>query len=426
MTRSEHRALAVAATGVLLLALSVGLLAASLGGGAGTGADAPSNASEPLQQVHAAGVTGGNVTVGVVDATGFDAAHPALDGRVASARAFGPDATVANGGRNDHGTASAAVVARTAPDADLYLAAFDSPDGYERAVEWLVAADVDVIVAPVSFLGQPGDGSARVSRVATRAVEAGVVFVAPTGNVARGHWTGEYDRVRDGRLRFGSSARNFLHGDGREVSLWLSWDRAHRHQEYSLALYRTDGEATRLVAESSPYADDDVPNQRLRAAVGDGSYFFVVRGPPNATGARLRASSPSHDFQYGSAAGSVVAPATARGALAVGAYDPGGGVEPFSSRGPTRDGRLGVDVVAPDRHDVRGVSGFVGSSAAAPYVGGVAALVLDADPGLSPREVESRIEGSAADAARPGVDFAAGYGLVRPSRAVRDARNATG
>lgn len=415
-----------ACVGVLVLAAGVGALAAWTPAG---GADAPGDraADEPYHRAHAVGVTGGNVTVGVVDVTGFDADHPALDGRVAAARSFGPAASATDGRRSAHGTAAAAVVARVAPDADLYLASFESPAGYRDAVEWLVAEDVDVIVAPVSFFGKPGDGSAPVARVATRAVRRGVVFVAPTGNLARGHWTGRYGRVEDGTLRFGRSERNYLHGDADTLSVWLSWDRAHRGEDYEVRVYRADAGGPRLVARSRPYAGDDLPNERVTADVDpDGTYYVTVHGPPNATGARLRLESPTHDLQHRRADGSVVAPATAPGVVAVGAYDSGGErVAPYSGRGPTSDGRLGVDVVAPARPEVAGADGFAGSSAAAPYAAGVATLVLDADPGLSPREVEHRLERTAADAGSPGVDVAAGYGRVRAWHAVRDARNVT-
>jgi subtilisin family serine protease len=319
------------------------------------------------------------------------------------------------------------VVARVAPDADLYLASFESPADYRDAVAWLVAEDVDVVVAPVSFFGKPGDGSAPVARVATKAVRHGVVFVAPAGNLARGHWTGRYDRVENGTLQFGRGERNYLHGDGDQLSVWLSWDPANRGEDYEVRVYRADGGGPRLVARSRPYRGDDLPNERVAADVDpDGTYYVTVHGPPNATDARLRLESPTHDLQHRRAGGSVTAPATAPGVVSVGAYDlDGERVEPYSGRGPTRDGRLGVDLVAPDHPRVAGADEFTGSSAAAPYAAGVAALVLDADPGLSPREVEHRLERTAADAGSPGVDVAAGHGRVRPWHAARAASNVT-
>ncbi|QGA83634.1 S8 family serine peptidase [Halomicrobium sp. LC1Hm] len=396
---------------------------------AGTGSTTPVVSGEDLDAIHDSGITGDGVRVGVVDVTGFDPGHESIESQVVATRSFGRDQSVRNAGRHDHGTAAASLVARVAPDAELALATFDTPRGYHRAVRWLLDRDVDVIVAPVSFYGTPGDGSARVARVAERARAENVTFVAPTGNLARGHWDGEYDDPSDGKLRFSGGTRNYLRSDGAtELTLWLSWDRAHAAETYRASLYWTDGNRTQLIARSQPYERDGVPNQRLSVQLEGGDYFVVVRGPSDATGAHLELVSPTHRFQYDDPAGSITAPATADDVLAVGAYDlrrdrP----EPFSSRGPTTDGRTGVDVVAPDRLPAaQRPDGFVGSSAGAPYVGGLAALLLDVDPSRSPTAVERALERHARDVGRDGVDMQTGHGLVRPAPTVRAVANDTG
>jgi hypothetical protein len=419
------RALAAAAVAVALLVAAIGGLALSAADPAAPAASATERAPDDLQALHAAGTTGENVTVGVVDVTGFDTDHPRLSGRVVDARAFGPGATVDNGGRTRHGTAAAAVVARTAPDADLRLASFDTQSGFRRAVTWLLGTEVDVIVAPVSFYGTAGDGESTVARLGEWARSQGVVFVAPTGNLARGHWRGTGNDIDGDRLQFGDSTRNYLAGRGSRARIWLSWDRPGVN--YTAELYRDTGAEPALVARSQPYPGDDLPNARIAAQLEGGTYFLTVRSPDGPTNATLRLSSPTHRLQRTTPERSLTAPATGRGVVGVGAYEVDDErVAPFSSRGPTADGRLGVDLVAPARHAVAGDDEpLVGSSAAAPYAGGVAALVLDSDPGLSPREVEFRLERTAVDVGPSGTDATAGHGLVAPGRAV-DAVNASG
>lgn len=426
MGTDPHRVLLAVSVGIFLLVAGIGFVAMPASSGSDTTTGNASSANGTLARVHAQGTTGDGVEVGVVDVTGFDTSAPALTGRVAAARAFGPGATVQNGARNGHGTAAASVVAQVAPGAELYLAKFEDEAGYDAAVAWLLQRDVDVIVAPVSFYGQRGDGTAPSADIAERAVDAGTVFVAPVGNLGRGHWSGTYDRVENGRLVFEGGTRNFLSGGQNTVTVWLSWDEAHAEQDYTVELYRATGEGETLVARSQPYPGDYVPNERIRAQVRGGVYFVEVRGPPNATGATLELTSPTHRLQYVRPSGSIVAPATAPGVLSVGAFDPRTGrVMPFSSQGPTVDGRLGVDVVAPGRQPV-GPETFVGSSAAAPYAGGVAALVLDEAPSLSPRRVETVLEETAVDVGPPDVDFSAGHGRVDQLAAVRAAWNETG
>lgn len=423
---TTRRQLAAVASAVFVLVAAVGAGALTLSGspfGPGGGAAGSGAIDERVAGLHEDGVTGENVTVGVVDVTGFDTDHPDLSGRVAAARSFAAGESVANGGEHGHGTAAAAVVARTAPDADLYLAAFDTAEGFRAAVVWLVESGVDVVVAPVSFYGLPGDGSSSVARMADYARDRGVTFVAAAGNLGRGHWEGRFDPVGAGVHRFENGTRNHIRPrHGRTLELWVSW--TDPTANLTVEVYAETDEGPRLVARSRPYEEDDYPNARIEARLqADTDHFFVLRGSPSAAGAEVEVVSPTHAFETGDRAGSVVPPATARGAIAVGAYDPDAGrVEPFSSAGPVGT-RAGVDVVAPGRVPVGGApSGFVGSSAAAPYVAGVAALLLDAAPDLSPRAVEVVLERTARDLGPDGTDRIAGHGAVAPRRAVEQAR----
>ncbi|WP_216694013.1 type VII secretion-associated serine protease mycosin [Dietzia psychralcaliphila] len=118
--------------------------------------------------------------------------------------------------------------------------------------------------------------------------------------------------------------------------------------------------------------------------------------------------------------------------LAVGGVGTDGSPADFSLRGPW------VDVAAPAvglrsvGADGAGVSDLVvdgdgsrtaisGTSFAAPFVAGTAALVRQAYPGLTARQVIARIENTAIPAAG-GHDFAVGHGVVDPVAAVTGVR----
>ena len=64
-------------------------------------------------------------------------------------------------------------------------------------------------------------------------------------------------------------------------------------------------------------------------------------------------------------------------------------IEDFSSLGPTTDGRTKPDIVGADRGDsaTYGALGFAGTSQASPHVAGLAALVLEQFPDLTPEQV---------------------------------------
>lgn len=125
----------------------------------------------------------------------------------------------------------------------------------------------------------------------------------------------------------------------------------------------------------------------------------------------------------GNRPGTIVAPADADSIIAAGAVNFSGLIASFSSMGPTNDGRIKPDVVAP------GVGIYVASSAGAtaygrasgtsfscPLTAGVAALLLSAHPELTPIQVRDALRSTASRAHRP--DNLYGWGLIDAEAAV--------
>ena len=138
---------------------------------------------------------------------------------------------------------------------------------------------------------------------------------------------------------------------------------------------------------------------------------------------------------------------TARGAIAVGSVlDPFGAadapvVEPlsprdlaprggfslsdFSARGPTSDGRIKPDVLGPGDYITAAQAGtrdgyvsFSGTSMSTPFVAGVSALLIAADPTLTPDDVREVLHRTAEDFGEVGPDPEYGHGRVRPVAAL--------
>jgi serine protease AprX len=121
----------------------------------------------------------------------------------------------------------------------------------------------------------------------------------------------------------------------------------------------------------------------------------------------------------GPSACSIGSPAAAPHALTVGAMadtsEGGFRLASFSARGPTRDGRIKPDVVAPGvgitaASASAGYETRSGTSMAAPFVAGVAALMLDANPALSAQQLKDTIVNTAVDWGRSGDNTVAGSG----------------
>jgi hypothetical protein len=128
------------------------------------------------------------------------------------------------------------------------------------------------------------------------------------------------------------------------------------------------------------------------------------------------------DLQFQVAAGSVTEPASAPSVFAAGAVCWAAvTAEPFSSQGPTIDGRIKPDIAGPDNvssfmygnfTSCTGASGFAGTSAASPHVAGAAALVLGANPTYTPAQIKAHLQTNSTDLGPAGADKAYGSGLV--------------
>ena len=112
-------------------------------------------------------------------------------------------------------------------------------------------------------------------------------------------------------------------------------------------------------------------------------------------------------------------PADAEHVIAVGAVSiPGEGIPviaPFSLPGPTADGRIKPDVVAPGWGILvqfnQGVYPMSGTSYSAPVISGLCALLLEAHPEWEPSTVMSALKYSARDLGETGPDNVYGWGL---------------
>lgn len=385
-------------------------------------AAAPGTVSEGVtairaQQLHQLNVTGEGVRVGVIT-FGVDPTSPEYADNVVETQSFHPAGIRSTD--PTHGTAVTEIVADTAPDAELYLTSYDgSYVTFSEAVSWLESKDVDVIVMSIEYYSEPDDGTGAVSRIATNATDAGIFWANIAGNAARKHWRGKYtspdgDRFLnfDGEDELNALQNGSVLAAGTEVTLSIKWnDSIRSDDDYTIHLFNEQNER---IASSSEAGLSRYPVELLTTTLpADGRYYFAIEGDDSEHVIRVTGTDNIQPLEYETREGSILAPGVAKGVTAVGAYSvQTGDVARYSSAGPTVDGRRGVDIIAPTSvtTDAYSPSLFSGTSAAAPHVGGAAALLLSVNDSASARDVETALMTSATDVDSPGRDIYTGAG----------------
>ena len=318
---------------------------------------------------------------------------------------------------DDHGTAVAEAAIDIAPNGTVYLAQPASPADLRSTVDWMVSQGVQVINHSVGWLWTgPGDGTVNTSLfpnsplgAVDTAVSGGIVWVNAAGNAAQDTWTGSFsDPDADDWLNFSGvdEGNNLQIGFLNKATIQLRWDDSWGTPAKDLDLYLF--KISDLVNPVAWSEDDQSvtgkPYERIDYVAFDFStdYLIAIRHFSGGLPTWVQVQSfRGQDLQHSVASRSIANPAESAnpGLLAVGAashLDPST-IESFSSQGPTADGRVKPDIVGADRGDsaTYGDDGFEGTSQSSPHVAGLAVLVTQRFPALTPSQVADYLKQNA-------------------------------
>ena len=370
-----------------------------------------------------AGFTGKGIKIGVID-LGFDG-YKNLLGKTLPAnvvvKSFVSGQEVDQSGEV-HGTACAEIVHAMAPEAELYLAYYNgSLTGLGRAAEWLVDEGVNIISHSASGLLGPMDGSGPQAQLVDEVVARNILWVNASGNSATEHYRFTFDDKKgNGKHTFPDGSQALLYNppteDARIILNWDDWS-DNATQDYDLFLYDSDGKIVASSEDPQRGQSKDIPVEVIQLSRPTRkSYYIVIVAKKTTRPVVFDLYAHSGRLGYHSVEHSLGTPADARGALSIGAIAwRDNKLETFSSQGPTNDGRLKPELVAPDRVTTRAYRGeiFPGTSASTPHVAGAAALVMNRFPQMQAAEVRAFLESNAVDMGAAGPDTAYGYGRLQ-------------
>ncbi|MCD4845340.1 MAG: S8 family serine peptidase [Methanosarcinales archaeon] len=370
-----------------------------------------------INLLHQKEFKGQGVKIAILD-SGFEGYGSRLGSELPNTvitQSFSPDGI--NGGGETHGTGVAEIIYDIAPEASLYLINFDTCINFSQAVDYAISQDVDIISMSINWLVGPFNGTGFFNEIVDDAIASGIIWVNSAGNYAQSHWEGNfYDPD-------GNKIHNFSNEDEmisitlnsiNDIGIYLSWDDwPQSNQDYDLYLYNSAGE---LLGYSDTIQDGTQdPFEGLIGTLYPGTYYLKIIKYNATRDVNFELYSAYQELEYQVNASSLGIPANVEEAIVVGAiYRDNDELEYFSSQGPTNDGRIKPDLVAPDgvSTSVPDLLPFYGTSASTPHVAGAAALLLQVDSSLSPGQLKQAFEDGCEDLGETGKDNQYGAGRI--------------
>lgn len=374
---------------------------------------------------------------------------------------------LAQSGSGDEGTAMLEIVHDLAPGAQLAFSGPGTSLEMVNSINFLSSSafgsGCDIVVDDLGFLTQPAFQDGLLAQTANQVVASGVTYITAAGNQAGEHYERNYLAgvlaIGNQQIEahdFGAAAGGASDPTlgvtvqpGGSMTVILHWNDPSpgSGNDYDVLVFDAATDTLLAIGEDAQNGNDfplefaEFENQSASAILAN----VVIRNF-QASSRLLEIFFSGDDFdveEYNISEGSI-APGhqAASGAITVGAIfvlDSGNDtIEFFSSRGPARiffpssQERLKPDLASVDGGVITGAGGFgqefpsgsgdirfFGTSAAAPHAAGVAALILDANPGLTPAQVRDALTGAAVDLGTPGADNTFGAGRIDAFEAVQ-------
>jgi len=331
-----------------------------------------------------------------------------------------------------HGTAVAEIIHDMAPGAKLYLIQVSDTVDLEDAKDFAIDNGIQIInhslVVPNTnfYDGKCWSYDVYLSPVCTadEAYANNILWVNAVGNEAQKHYEAVFAGSGDKWHNVSASSEKIYLNNGNTINsadtieVYLTWDAwPTTDQDYNLYLYNSSD--TIIDSSSNSQTGSQPPIEQIVFSVSaSDKYYLRISQEDSTSNHSLEVYSIYHNLSPAVASSSLLGPADAAGALAVGAINYSnwttGPQEPFSSRGPTNDGRKKPDIMGPDKVSNFTFGSFSGTSASCAHVSGAAALLLDkfSDFDINVDQLWNLLTLTAIDMGTSGKDNIYGYGRL--------------
>ena len=250
-----------------------------------------------------------------------------------------------------------------------------------------------------------------------------ILWVNSAGNSGRSSWYGvPTDTDGDNLLEFAADQERLDLNMRKSTIVQLRWDGDWSAEATDLDLHLFDATGNPLAQSLNPQEgrNGNTPYEIAFPATDDQAYIQITGRTGNLP-RWIQIVLWNGSIVGSTEGGSTNNPAESAnsGMLTVGAthWDNTEAIEEYSSRGPTPDGRIKPDLVgvACGETALFGAgNAFCGTSQAAPHIAGLAALVRQRFPELSPQDVRQYLMSHAEDrgAAGPDNNWGAGFAVL--------------
>jgi len=338
----------------------------------------------------------------------------------------------------DEGTAMLEIVHDMVPGAELFFHdCGNTVIQFNSAISALASAGCHIICDDIGWILEPFFEDGVVASHVSTIVSGGVIYVSSAGNAGWSHHQAPFfqssnnPNSHDFSLSFTSDDYMYCYiPTGGNMRIVLEWSDlfGSSGNDYDLFIYCLATGNFGISWNVQDGDDDPIEFINYTGTLPDTGDFAIIVDKYAATGSEqleIFAYGDGSAFcysDYTSPVDAIFGHSAANGVISCAAVDQGTPetVEGFSSQGPSTIFYPSfVERQTPVMTGVDGVSvtgagsfpsTFYGTSAAAPHVAAVAAMIWSADLSFNSSQVTSMLTGSAVDLGAPGFDNVFGYG----------------